>query len=231
MPKAPGWSEVACPVCKEPISAVAIRCPHCQSMFTPEQVNARNKEQQRIVRVGCSVALVLALFVGWYNLGGSPDMPEKPQASAKADAITLYKRVISAARKCDSAGIKLSDQLSKGDRVAVYRIAQEAEQACLTVGNDISQIEVPASVGVERHKRLTGALQNCHYAYVSKLDLIKHIKSGLDGETGVSAMAELHRAGETTQFETMMCVAGLATAAIGLGATSAELTVEPGTVK
>lgn len=227
MPKAPGWTEIACPVCKEPISAEAQKCPRCLSEFTPEQVAARKKEQQGKIRVGCGVALGLVLFVGWCSAGDDkPYLPEKPGATAKADAIKIYKDVLAAVEPCDQAGLTMSDRLKKGDPITAYRAAEVAEAACLKVRSTIGKIEVPTSLGAVEHPKMTDALQICQTAYTSKWDMTKRVKDGLNGQDDVAAMAGLQSAMEDTKAQIMSCTVKMMGAAIALGATPQDLGVD-----
>lgn len=228
MPKAPGWTEVACPICKEPISAEAQKCPRCLSEFTPEQVAARKKEQQGKFRVGCGVALGLVLFVGWCSAGDDkPFVQEKPAASAKADAIGIYQNVLTTVTPCDNAARAMSDQFAKGDAVAAYRAAQAAERICLGMRTAIKEIPVPASLGKEQHAAMTAALESCQNAYTSKWDMTRKAKTMIDGGASVSVMADLQSAAEDTKGQTMLCTTGMISVAMGLGATLEELGIAP----
>lgn len=227
MPKAPGWTEIACPMCKEAISAEALRCPRCQADFTPEQVAARKKEQQGKVKVGCFSALALVLFVGWCSMGDDkPYVPDKPGATAKADAVKVYRDVLAAVTPCDQAGLAVSDRMQKGDPITAYRAAEVAEATCLGVRSTIERIEVPTSLGAVQHQKMTEALQTCQTAYISKWDMAKRVKNGLNGDTDVAAMAGLQSAIEDANTQVMACTVGLMSAATKLGATPADLGVE-----
>lgn len=52
MPKKPKWNEQACPACKEPAAADATICPHCRTVFTSEQIEARKKTHASITKAG-----------------------------------------------------------------------------------------------------------------------------------------------------------------------------------
>lgn len=224
MPKAPGWTEIACPMCKEPISAEALRCPRCQADFTPEQVVARKKEQQGKVKVGCFSALALVLFVGWCSMGDDkPYVPENPGPTAKADAIKVYRDVMAAVTPCDQAGLTVGDRMQKGDPITAYRAAEVAEATCLGVRSTIEKIKVPTSLGAVQHQKMTEALQTCQTAYVSKWDMAKRVKNGLNGDTNVAAMAGLQSAMEDAKAQVMSCTVQMIGSAIALGVTPQEL--------
>lgn len=61
MPKSPKWNEQKCPACQEPISVQATKCPHCQTVYSEEQI-ADFKTTQKLTSIGCGVLALAGFF-------------------------------------------------------------------------------------------------------------------------------------------------------------------------
>lgn len=228
MAKAPKAGERICPKCKEAIKVDASICKHCGTVFSEEEVavaKAAAKKTTRQAGIGC---LVLVLFLGCcsYVMGkGEPEaaIPDKPTASAKADAAKFYHGVMAAIRPCDAASAGVADAGKSGDLVSLYSAADAMETACLGTSSDIREVKVPSSVGQESHKKLTETREVCENAYVQKWSGAKKMKEALDSDGKISAMAELKESANLIQAGTMVCAAGLVGEVMNLGVTESEM--------
>lgn len=181
------------------------------------------KNQSKQATIGCFV-IVVTLGLGVAMCSSEPTVPEKPQASAKADAIQINARVTELSASCDAAFGRLSHALGGEDTVAAFQAAEVAESHCLST--DFDQIEIPISVGRENHEALKKAIENCTSAYSGKYFAAKSLKAAIDGNQKPSTMASIQRAGEMAQRNGLACAAGLAAVALKLGATGKELGFE-----
>lgn len=220
MPKSPKWNESPCPYCKEPIAPDASRCPHCQSDFTPAQVEARKKEQRGAVMFGCGTLLALVLLIGWCSM--PKQVADKPDASAKADAVTVLRGVAKAVRPCDQASSRIASAASSGDRMVTFRAAQEAEGQCLGVGAELNRITVPETLGKAGFDAMTAALDTCQNGYASRWDYVKSLREAVGGDVDTAAVARIEDSAETAQSGVIMCVGMLSDAARKAGVEDSE---------
>jgi hypothetical protein len=204
-----GLNTAQCRYCKEWISPEALRCPHCQSSFTPADQKAMKAERKGML-IGCGVlAAGLFLVVSFCSGTGKDAIPETPSSTAKTDAASFYKQVITTGSACDSAFTAASKQMASGDVVASYRAVQSAESICLPVGNDIRALEVPTSVGKAAHGKLTEAKDECAMVFTNKWSALNDIGEVIDSGGGVAKMAAVQDTMEQIQSGTIRCVAGL----------------------
>jgi hypothetical protein len=103
MPKKPKWNEVPCPQCKEPIAPSANRCPHCQTDFTPAQVEQRTKDHSNGIKFGCAAMLGIVLLLGWCT-SPAPEQPAEITGSSITDTAPSPSReqLDAAAQKAES---------------------------------------------------------------------------------------------------------------------------------
>jgi len=217
-----------CPKCKEAIKVDASICKHCGTEFTPDEVaaaKAEAKQGAKYAGVGCLV-LVFALGTCTYVLGKGdpvPKVPEKPTATAKADAIAFYRRVSEAVRSCDKAGSEVSDAISAGDPVGTYSAADAMDKACLNTPSKIKAIAVPESAGKVSFDKLTKIREVCENLYVQKWSSASKMKAVLDNDGKISARAELRDSTQAIETGNIMCSSGILAEVMRLGAEPKDL--------
>lgn len=223
MPKKAKWNELPCLTCKEPCSVDAAKCPHCQTVFTPGEIESRKQQQSQSTKLGFGCLGVLVLTVAWCSVPES--IPDDPQSGAKGDAVAYYRKIISEVAMCDLAGRGLAKAAKTPNAVAMYNAANEVESSCLEVPSKIRGIEVPKSVGKIAYDELKRTRDICENTYLNRWSAARSIKSTLDGESKVSDLAEMERASTAIGSGTILCSAGLVSVATKLGATVDELGV------
>lgn len=228
MAKQPGMGERACPKCKETIKVNASLCKHCRTEFSNEDIAAAKKEQRKSAKltgIGCLSLVLLLGFCGY--VAGSGDstapIPDKPGKTAKADVTAFYRKVMTAIEPCDNSGQRVATASKAGDLVALYQAASSMEAACLPTSTDISDVEVPASVGKEAYKKLTETRKICENTYSHRWSSAGKIKEMLDEGGSVGRLAGLKETTDLVQAGALVCVAGLVGQAMALGATEADL--------
>ncbi|WP_313335754.1 hypothetical protein [Sphingobium yanoikuyae] len=235
MAKKPGLGERLCPKCKEVIKADASICKHCRTEFTAEELAAAKKQQDQsnlAAGIGC-LGIVLLLSYCVYTSGDKASVasaPEKPAATAKADAAQFYRNILTAIGPCDAAGKGVAAAGKAGDAIALYQAANSMEQTCLGTSSAIRAIEVPSSVGKAAFAKLTETREVCENTYSARWASAGKMKEALDGG-GVARLAELKDITDAVQAGTLSCVAGLVGQAMELGATEKDLGMDTGTQK
>lgn len=215
-----------CPACKEPVANSATKCPHCRTEFSPEQL-AEMKGGRKASLIGCGVlALGFVIAVATCSGEEAADVPEKPTATAKADATDFFKRVMTVVRPCDNASNRLGEAATSGDAIAAYQAADAMSNACLTTSSEIKSIDLPTTVGSEAYQSLTDARTVCENAYANRWNSSEKMKEALDNAGSISKLAALKEAMESAQSGIVVCVASLMSTPMTLGATAAELGVE-----
>lgn len=214
----PGSGKVQCPYCKEWVTTGASRCPHCQKDYTAEDTARMERDFRNKGFIGCGlVAVALFLGLSYCSSSAVDTAPEKPTATAKADATAFYSAVIEAGSACDNAFTVASGEMSKGDPVRSYRAVEVAESACLPIGNQIRALKVPTSVGKSVSTKLSEARDECASVFESKWSAMNSVKKVIGGNGGVAEMASAEGSLENVQAGTIRCVAGLAGGLTELG--------------
>jgi hypothetical protein len=227
MARKSSFNDIPCPYCKEPVAAAATKCPHCHSQYTASEIDTRKKQMQHGLGVGCVSVAVILLLLGWCSSPDTPKViPETPGATAKADAVGVYKQVMSTVAACDAASTAMANRLQSADPVSSYRAAEVAEMECLGVRTKIKEISVPESLGSAAHKRMSEALENCSNAYLARWSGTKAIKEFLDGDTSVSKLSDVRADADAVSSGAILCAAGLVGGAMAAGATTGDLGLE-----
>ncbi|WP_160172149.1 zinc ribbon domain-containing protein [Novosphingobium lindaniclasticum] len=217
-----------CPKCKETIKVDASLCKHCGTEFTPEEISLAKADAKKGAKyggIGC-LLLVLALGTCTYIAGKgepAPEVPDRPTASAKADAIAFYRGIMQVIGPCDRAGAGVAEASKAGDLVNLFSAANEMETACLKTPSGIREVKVPVSVGKASFDKLTKTREVCENAYVQKWSAAKKMKAALDSDGKISALAELKEAASLVQTGTIVCATGLVGEIMALGAKSEDL--------
>jgi hypothetical protein len=225
MAKKPGLGERACPKCKETIKVDAVICKHCRTEFSDDEVAAAKKESSSDTKAAAIGCLVLTLALGFCSYVVSDDAEEvadKPQISAKADAIAFYKGMMAAMSECDSASKRVSDAAKSNDVIALFQAANTMELKCLGAPSDIRAVKVPTSVGKEAYGKLSETRDVCENTYLAKWSAAGKMKEALD-KGGLANVAALKQDMEMAQAGTIGCAAGLIGQVTGLGAKSSDL--------
>lgn len=105
----------------------------------------------------------------------------------------------------------------------MYRVAEDAESACLSTPSEVDAIEIPASVGKASYDRFVEARQACSNAYLARWSGARAFQEAIDGGMKPSQLAEVQRSGEAISAGTMICAAGLTAAAMEAGATAEQM--------
>ncbi|MCA0208144.1 MAG: hypothetical protein LCH74_03690 [Proteobacteria bacterium] len=176
-----------------------------------------------------AVALVLIILtLGWCARGDEAAKSSISTGSAKGDAIVLFKHVTAIGAPCDAAMTNVAKAADSGDPVAAYRAADRAENSCVTTGGDIKKLGIPASFDAKSRKSATDAIEACDASYLDKWIGARKLKDIIDGDTSISAQAELEDLTQSIQQGTMLCGGGLAAVAGSLGATDVDLGIAGG---
>lgn len=101
------------------------------------------------------------------------------------------------------------------------------ENACVSTGIDVGQVEVPASVGKVLHAKLAETLEVCNNAYVQRWSAGGKMKEALDSHS-VSSLAALKETTSLVQAGQLVCATGLVGPAMELGATQSDLGLSDG---
>ncbi len=147
----------------------------------------------------------------------------KPGPTAKVDMIAYYDKFLDTVASCDRAGKVVADTAQSGDAVSAYQAADRMESACLSTSREIKDIDVPESVGAEIKEELAETIKACESAYINKWAAAGSMKKALDNSGSVSAQAEMRDAIQAFQGPTLVCVAGLTSAATKAGVKADEL--------
>lgn len=147
----------------------------------------------------------------------------KPGLTAKADMVAYYHKFMDAVETCDRAGTVVAEASKSGDPVSAYQAADRMESACLSTSGEIKDIDIPKSAGAEVKKELAETIKACESAYINKWSAAGLMKKALDNAGSVSTQAELRDTVQAFQGRTLVCVAGLVSAAMKVGATEDDL--------
>lgn len=231
VPKKPKWNELPCPECKEPVASDAARCPHCQAVYSAEQIEARknlHKSSQKW-SFGC-LAIVGILVVGTCatmgdeeeaaefssSSGSANEIPEAGSASATVTtAMTEFNdSIMAAVSGCDAAGEALaeaSEGLTTGATsiYEAYSLASGVEDACRESWNRVSDIDVPSEFEGRARDAAEEALETCENAMIAKQMAGAAMKEVFDGDMRPSRMEDAQQKAEVAQAGTLACVAAI----------------------
>lgn len=150
-------------------------------------------------------------------VGCGETIPDEPEDTAKDDAVAFYQSLIKLAGPCDAAFEVAGAEMGKGDVVRAYRAVEVAESACLQVNGQISNLEIPASVGKATYEAFGKAQEQCATVYSNKWYALSNIAEVLDGKGGVAEAARAQGSLENLQAGTLMCVGSLLEPMMALG--------------
>lgn len=110
--------------------------------------------------------------------------PTTPSASAKIDAISFYKTVISIMKRCDNASFELQSGLYGSDPVTQYQSAKAAVMACEDDQEKYDQLKIPESLGHQIATLVGRAAYACalseNYRTLSALALQSGVEKGVN---------------------------------------------------
>ena len=230
MPKKAKHDEIACPECKEPVSWDARRCPHCQSVYSQEVIDAREKQHKNSnkIAIGCLGVIVLVVL----GMCAMPDSdtnevaqsssdaemagtaPEATPVQLKAAVQEFNDGIMSAARPCDSAGKALanaSDGLTNGSTSMydAYTLAAGVENSCRESWERVTRVSIPAVFQGEVLTAAKEAHETCGNAMVAKQMGGEAMKEVFDGDLKPSSVEAARQKVDTAQAGLIACVAGI----------------------
>lgn len=223
MPKKAKWNEAPCPVCKEPCSTEALKCPHCQTEFTARQINERKKTFQNGM-VGCGV-LALILVFAVYACSGSDerakDLPraEWPAIGSASKEVTAASKefaaeVFTAMTPCDDAGGALAEavegiQSGKTTAYEGFDLSDKMERLCGFSASRVREIKIPEVFTELGKAKAAETLENCSTAMLLRKAGAKASKKIFDGDTRPSTVHEVKQSSDQFSKGQMACVSSL----------------------
>lgn len=79
-----GLNTAQCPYCKEWINPQASKCPHCQSEFTPSDLEKMKSERKGMFVALGVMAAALVLFLGFCSNGSNEPIPTPTSSTSQA---------------------------------------------------------------------------------------------------------------------------------------------------
>ena len=209
-------------------------------MAAPDGDDAKKMKQGGAI--GCLVLLGLCALPYACSDTGEQQKPAPPSGAtqavpasgdAKAEMKLLYGQVLDLAKPCDSANSEAADAVQavgKGGASVydAYGKAQAGEKVCQESWLELGKLEPPDSIEGEAREKLTDTLKTCELAYFARKNSLGTMAKFIDGDQRPSMMQQFKEDAERGQAGTMVCVAGLVTAASAVGLEMADLTGETG---
>lgn len=140
MKKQPKLNDQPCPFCKEPVSADAIRCPHCQADYTTEQVAERKaaaKKNSRSMGIGCLVLVILMFF--FVSTCSDDDVTDgREKGSVHASNANIAEVNVTKETKFASVKVELGEMWKASDLpVLAATVVEDAGKAIKKGASDI----------------------------------------------------------------------------------------------
>lgn len=229
MPRKAKWGEIACPECLEPVAAKAKRCPHCQTVYSIDQLASRQSTQEtnNIFGVGCLVLVIgaIALVTCSKDSGSNGQSPTAEETSTElpkpgtapvelATAVrSFHGSMIGGMKDCDeaaSATVKVFERIQAGSASVYdgYDFAERQSSACLSSYNALSQVAIPDALTGALRDQAEKTRESCKDAAYAKKMAADTMKDFFDGNSRPSKLAELKDRAASAQGNLLACVAG-----------------------
>lgn len=229
--------KLPCPACKKPVINGATKCPHCLTVYSPEQL-AERKSNAKAGFIGMA-AIVLGIVLSVYACSGKDEPAPAPQESQSAAALELTDKqssVLTFVR-----GVRLQTLSCSGDvdmaqaaidkmaggRVApieAYEGLRKAEKACRSALADLdgfnpAQFDVPQAAALGRD-----ALASCRKGVDQRRAAMAQGKAYLDGgDSSLEIAAQFRDKLRSAQSSDATCKLQLAAFASSLGVPDSAL--------
>ena len=156
MPRTRQWNGVACPYCKEPSHYLAVKCPHCGSDFSQQEIEVR-RGAFRVTSFGCLALIVLVFLAGlilWMAEGTkvspAPVPLSSPSISPPAPSLRSVEREMD---ECDAASVAFEKAYHSNIKSDIEVAARAIAPACHNVSMDFNNLNLPAVTSMKMAER------------------------------------------------------------------------------